>query len=71
MGKVVHWVLGPEGIVVRKYDDNPILNSMTYKVEFIDGKVREYLANVIEENMLSRVDSEGFSTTMMEWIVDY
>ena len=71
MGKVVHQALGPEGIVVRKYDDNPILNSMTYEVEFINGQVREYLANLIAENMLSRVDSEGFSTTMMEGIVDY
>ena len=70
-GKVVHQVLGPEGIVVEKYDENSILNSMTYEVEFVDGQVREYLANVIAENMLSRVDSEGFSTTRMERIVDY
>ena len=41
LGKVVHQALGPEGIVVRKYNNNPILNSMTYKVEFIDGEVRE------------------------------
>ena len=71
MGKVVCQALGPEGIVAGKYDDNPILNSMTYEVEFVDGQVREYSANVIVENMLSRVDSEGFSTTMMEGIVDY
>ena len=43
MGKVVCWALCPEGIVVRKYDDNSILNSMTYEVEFINGQVREYL----------------------------
>ena len=44
---------------------------MTYEVEFVDGQIREYSTNVIAENMLSRVDSEGFSTTMMEGIVDY
>ena len=71
MGKLVDRALGLEGIVAGKYDDNPILNSMMYEVEFIDGHVREYSANVIKENMLSRVDSEGFSTTMMEGIVDY
>ena len=70
-GKVVHQALGPEGTVAGKYDGNPILNSMMYEVEFIDGQVREYSTNVIAENMLSRVDSEGFSTTMMEGIVDY
>ena len=71
MGKVVCQAIGPEGTVVWKCDDNPILNSMTYEVEFIDGQVREYSANVIAENMLSRTHYEGFSTTMMEGIVDY
>ena len=70
LGKVGHRVLGPEGIVVRKYDNNPILNSMTYEVEFVNGQVREYTTNVIVEYMLSRVDSEGFSATMMKGIVD-
>ena len=46
-GKVVHQALGPEGIVAGKYDDNPILNSMMYKIEFIDGQLREYSANEI------------------------
>ena len=41
-----------------------------YEVEFVDGQVQEYSANVIAENMLTRVDSEGFSTTLMEGIVD-
>ena len=50
MGKEVHQALGPEGIVAGIYDDNPILNSMTYEVKFIDGQVREYSANEIAEN---------------------
>ena len=62
--------LGPEGKVVGKYDDNPFLNSMMYDVEFVDGQVQEYSANVIADNMLTRGDSEGFSTTLMEGIVD-
>ena len=53
-----------------KYDNNPFLNSMTYEVEFVDGQVCEYSGNVIAENMLTKVDSEGFSTTLMEGIVD-
>ena len=62
--------LGPEGKVVGKYDDNPFLNSMSYEVEFVDGQVWEYSANVIAESMLTRVDPEGFSTTLMEGIMD-
>ena len=69
-GRVKCHALGPEGKVVGKYDDNPFLNSMTYEVEFVDGQVQKYSANVIAENMLTRVDSEGLSTTLMEGIVD-
>ena len=70
MGKVKCHALGPEGKVVGKYDHNPFLNSMMYEVEFVDGQVQEYSANVIAENMLTRVDLEGFSTTLIEWIID-
>ena len=53
------------------YDDNPLQNSIVYEVEFPDGQVKEYSANIIAENMLSQVDSEGFSTSIMQSIVDY
>ena len=69
-GKVKCCALGPVGKVVGKYDDNTLLNSMTYKVESVDGKVQEYSANVIAENMLMWGDLEGLSTTLMEGIVD-
>ena len=37
-------------------DDDPNKNSMICEVEFSDRKVKEYVANVIAENMLSQVD---------------
>ena len=39
------------GNVVGTYDDKPMLNPLTYDVEFSDGEVREYSATVIAENM--------------------
>mgnify|MGYP001272535206 CR=1 FL=1 len=54
-----------------KYDDNPSLNSIIYDVEFPDGTVKEYSANVIAENMLTQVDSDGFTMTLMEGIIDH
>ena len=47
------------------------MNSNVYEIEFDDGSVQEYSANVIAENMLSQEDDEGYSTTMMEAIVDF
>ena len=36
-----------------------------------DVQVKEYAANIIAENMLTQVDSDGMSTTFMEAIVDH
>ena len=71
VGKVKRRAMGPEGTIAGHYDENPRLNSIIYEVEFPDGQVKEYAANVIADNMLSQVDSEGFSTTFLESIVDY
>ena len=37
-----------------------MLNSLVYDVEFPDGAVKNYAANVIAENVLSQVESSGF-----------
>jgi hypothetical protein len=42
-----------------------------YEVEMPDGQVKEYCANIIAQNMLAQVDPDGFSTTLMEGIVDH
>ena len=48
-----------------------MLNSIIYDVEFPDGQVREYSMNIITENMLTQVDLDGYSLTLMEGIIDY
>ena len=53
------------------YAPNPILNSIVYDVEFPDGQVKEYAANVIAENMLSQVDTEEYGTSLIQGILDY
>jgi hypothetical protein len=70
-GKVTKRAIGPDGITAGTYDENPYLNSMIYEVEFPDGQIKEYAANVIAENMLTQVDADGFSLTMLEAIIDY
>eukprot|EP00957_Ditylum_brightwellii_P030317 2296053-Ditylum_brightwellii.AAC.1 len=67
-GKVKRSALGTNGRTAGSYHDNPMLNSAVYEVEFPGGKVKEYAANVIAKNMLTQVDFEGFTTTMIEGI---
>ncbi len=69
--KVMGQTIGPTGRVDGTYDENPILNTMMYDVEFNDGEVREYAANVIAENLLNQVDDEGFTMTRLKSINDH
>ena len=63
--------LGPDGRTAGSYTSNPLLNSIIYEVEFSNGQVKEYATNVLAENMLSQVDLEGYSTTILDGIIDF
>jgi hypothetical protein len=71
VGKVIQRALGPDGAVAGTYDENPILNTMIYDVEFPNGDIKEHAANIIAENMLTQIDLDGYSLTMMKGIIDY
>ena len=65
---VIRRSMGPNGKTTGGYDDNYSLNSVLYDVEFPDGQVKEYSANLISENLLGRVGYE-FTSNIMEAIV--
>jgi hypothetical protein len=46
------------------------MNSILYEVEFPDGELKEYAANILAENMLSQVD-QGHNLMLMRDIIDY
>ena len=69
--KVIGRSKDSDGNVVGNYNENPHLNTMTYDVEFPNGEVREYTANVIAENMYAQVDADGHTHTMLDSILDY
>jgi hypothetical protein len=60
--------IGPDGTVAGTYDENPC--TMIHEVEFPNGQLKEHATNVIAKNMLTQVDCDGFSLTMMEAITD-
>ena len=57
----------PQGIS----DKNPILDTRKYEVEFNDGEVLEYAANVIAENLYSQIDEEGKRHVLFDSIIDH
>lgn len=70
-GKVIKRVTAPDGSQVGVYDNNPALNTIMYEVEFDDGMVQEFGATSIAENILDKVDEDGFSSPMFQAIVDW
>ena len=71
MGKVARQSLDADGRLTGTYHDNPFLNTITYDVEFSNGQVKEYGTNIIAKNMLTQVDSDGYSLSLMDSIIDH
>ena len=71
MGKVARQSLDTDGRMTGTYHDNPFLNTIMYDMEFSNGQVKEYGTNIITENMLTQVNSDGYSLSLMDSIVDH
>ena len=71
MAKVVRRALDDNGDTIGTFDKNPILNTLVYDVEFPDGSVRRYGANLIAENILSQVDNRGRNSLQLEKIIGH
>ena len=65
MGKVARQSLDADGSMTGTYHDNPFLNTITY------NQVKKYGTNIIAENMLTQVDSDGYSLSLMDSIMDH
>ena len=59
-----------DGMPVGLYNSNPILNTRVYDVEFPDGGIRQYSANIIAENIFSQVDEDGYRYQLLDEIID-
>lgn len=70
-GKVVGRKREADGVMKGVANTNPILDTRTYDVEFPNGEVSEYSANVIAENMYAQCDMEGNQFAMLSSLVDH
>ena len=59
------------GELIGKSNPNPFLDSSVYEVEFEDGAVERYHANIIAENIYSRIDGDGYSQYILDEILDH
>ena len=69
LAKVVRQSVEPDGKVLGGAESTA--KSLIYDVEFPDGVVKKYSANVIAENILSQVDQSGFHSQSIERIINH
>jgi len=63
--------LDDEGQPLGHANNNPLLDSRQYEVEYLDGTTETLTANIIAENLLAQVDEEGHQQMMFEEILDH
>ena len=63
--------LDEKGTQVGTENNNLLLDTRVYEVEFIDGTMEALAANVIAENLLSQVDEEGHRQMLIDEIIDH
>ena len=59
----------PDGLPMGVRNNNPLIDSREYEVEFPVGATDTFTANLIAKNMMPQVDAEGHSYSILSAIV--
>lgn len=70
-GRVKRRAQDEDGRLRGTANTNPILDTRIYDVEFPDGSVAPFAANIIAENMISQCDPDGNQFLLVDAIVDH
>ena len=60
-----------DGVPIRTVNENPILDSRMYEVEYQDGTKSSLAANYIAGNLFAQVDQEGNRHVLLDELIDY
>jgi hypothetical protein len=70
-GRVVRRKRNADGDPIGKAHSNPLFDTREYEVEFEDGSVGSYSANLIAESLYSMADSEGNHFLLLDEFVGH
>ena len=71
VGTVVNRKRDLEGKLIGASNNNPILDTSVYEVEFEDGITEEYTANIIAESIYEQVDADGNTIHLIDEIIEH
>ena len=66
--KVIRTSTGSDGKDHGRHNSNKMLDTRIYDVMFMDGQIQQLAANRIALSMYENVDSEGFTTKVMDQV---
>jgi Reverse transcriptase (RNA-dependent DNA polymerase) len=70
-GRVVKRMRDANGLPIGLANENPILDTRLYEVEFLDGTTQALTTNTIAESMFAQVDEEGHRHVLFKEIADH
>jgi hypothetical protein len=70
-GRVAGRKRDANGNPVGRANDNPILDTRVYEVQFDDGDVTELTANMIAQSMYAQCDADGNQYMLLDQLVDH
>ena len=59
------------GLPMGKSNENPILDTIIYEVEYVDGHKASLTSNAISQNMFAQFDDEGNRHVLFDAIIDH
>jgi hypothetical protein len=68
--KVTKRLRDTEGHPIRTANNNPLLDTREYEVEFLDGHIESMSVNLIAQHLFSQVDEEGHRHVLLDDIID-
>ena len=71
LAKVTKRLKDANGIPIGMANQNPLLDTQMYEVEFADGEKASLAANYIAENLFAQIDVEGNHQVLMNEIINY
>ena len=71
LAKVIKRSVNSDGKLNGNYNEISVLNTMLYNVQFPDGSIKPYSANLIAKNISIQADSDGLQHQLLEGILDH
>ena len=69
--RVKRRAIDQDGRPIGTANNNPMIDTRQYEVEYLDGSVETLVANTIAENLFAQIDEEGHRQLLLSEIIDH